>query len=165
MAMRYKGEKQITAMVCGIALICVIFPIFLIAIIPVAIIGVVAAINKHKNDIIHNKAIEYLLELDQLPNLEFNAKVIQVIKTAKELGNPIIIDSENDSIKYYQSIDNIGIAVIRKDFSTQFKGDQVVITNRYLTPKAREFCANGMIKVINRDELIALLNYIEKAKK
>lgn len=169
MAMKYKGQKGVTALMCGIALLCVIFPVILIVAIPAIVGGIVSLIIKNKKEkeeqLLYNDAITYINNLDICCEKDFEKSLNELIKRAKFFGYKINRCSDDIFIKCYQSIDNIGISVVRKEYGNQITQKQVIITNRYLTPKAKEFCNNAMITVIDRSDLINIYIYIKKSER
>lgn len=168
MAMKYKGEKGIYILVCGIALLCVILPVILIAAIPVVIGTIVCLIIKSKKEkelqLLYDEAMTYINELDIMSEEDFEENAKEMIKRASSLGYEGKIYTEGVSINCYQSIDKIGIGVVRKDCGNQITKNHLIITNRYLTPQARTFCEDAMITVINRDDLINIYIYIKKSE-
>lgn len=156
MAMKYKGQKEVTALMCGIALLCIIFPIVLAIAIPAAVVGIVCAIvdakKKKREQQWYNEMVAYLTSLDMMSKEEFESNVGELINKVTSSGYNLNRYVRNEmSVKYYQSVDNIGIGIVRRDYGNEFVRNSMIVTNRELTPKAREFCRNGMIVVVSRN--------------
>lgn len=149
--------------ICALILIvCVIFPGLLLVAIPILIGGAVKTSMDKKEQVFCSKANYYLSCLDTMSFEEFKRETTDLITKANFNNYPMEHRIEESTVKYYQTIDNIGIAIIRKDFGNQVSQRSIVVTNRQLTPKAREFCENGFIKLVDRNVLFDMYVFILK---
>lgn len=170
-----KGDRNVgvimTVMMVIIALAIIVPPALIVAI-PFLVVFIIIKVidskkkkeeaQKQEQEYLEAKknldyTMSYLWTLDRMSEEEFKNSTRKLIHKANSEGYKLkgyITSGEQDvSMMYYQSVDNVGIAPVRNIYGNKLLLNSVFVTNRYLTPKAKEFCKSGMIIVIDRDVL------------
>lgn len=153
-----------------------IFPIIIAICIIYGIISIILSVKKSKiekeqkkeaeillikNTEIRAKTDAYLERLDTMSDLEFQDSVIDLVTKATNAGYYLYgYNDEDMTINYYQSMTNIGVALVRDFYGDKFVPNRMIITNRDLTTKAKEFCRNGRIVVVSRKTLSDMFEYL-----
>jgi hypothetical protein len=109
-----------------------------------------------------SKVNNYLFELDIMSLSDFEESTNALVSKAKSSGYTLEGYTTSTLVKHYQTIENVGIGIIRDDYISSGVRDVMIVTNRYLTPKAKEFCKNGRILVIDRTELFNICMYLSR---
>lgn len=116
---------------------------------------------------LYDETMNYLSSLDEMDLDSFKIEVHKLINQATALGFSFkggVSGEKKVKVKYYHSVDNIGIAPIRNDYGAELSDDKMIITNRHLTPKAKEFCSNARIFVVDRDTIADIYIFLANKK-
>lgn len=103
-----------------------------------------------------------LLEYDMCPKEEFTGVVGELIKDCAEKGYKFSSPAmySGDMIFHFkQSIDDIGVALVRNAFGEEVKPNRAFVTNRGLTSQAHKYCDAALIMVIDRNALSDLIAF------
>lgn len=103
-----------------------------------------------------------LLEYDMSSSEDFVRLVGELIKDCSAKGYKFTSSvrfSHDVTFYFKQSIDNIGVALIRKVFGEEVTPNRAFVTNRGLTSQARKHCDAALIMVIDRDALSDLIAF------
>ena len=118
---------------------------------------------------LHEAAENKMLEYDMAAKEDFSKLTGELLKECLNNGykiqSPITLEGDV-RFKFYQSIDNVGIGIIRKIYGEEVKPNRGFVTNRKLTRQAQDYCNKALIAVIDRDVLIDMVMFkIKKDKK
>jgi len=103
-----------------------------------------------------------LLEYDMSSREDFARLIGELIKDCSTKGykftSPVKFSGDM-TFHFKQSIDDIGVALIREAFGEEVKPNRAFVTNRGLTSQARKYCDAALIMVIDRDALSDLIAF------
>ena len=103
-----------------------------------------------------------LIEYDMSSSEDFARLIGELIKDCSTKGykftSPVKFSGDM-TFHFKQSIDDIGVALIREAFGEEVKPNRAFVTNRGLTSQARKYCDAALIMVIDRDALSDLIAF------
>lgn len=103
-----------------------------------------------------------LLEYDMATSEEFSSKVGELIKDCSDKGykfNSPVKSCGDTTFHFKQSIENIGVALVRDVFGDEARPDRAIVTNRELTPQARNYCDAALVMIIDRSVISDLIAF------
>lgn len=139
--------------------------ILLTAVISIPVLLIVWICYRHQQkeiEALNNLVNARLIEYDMCSKEDFTKLVGELIKDCSAKGykftSPVKFTGDV-AFHFKQSIDNIGVVLIRKAFGEEAKLNRAFVTNRGLTPQARKYCDSALIMVIDRETLSDLIAF------
>lgn len=105
-----------------------------------------------------------LIDLDMSSKEDFKTKIEELILDCTDKGYTFssFFTKQGElefEFHFVQSVDNIGVAVVRKEFGNDIKENRALVVNRKLTRQAKEYCQNALVLVIDRESIADMLMF------
>ncbi len=139
--------------------------VLITAVISIPVLLIVWICYRHQKkeiEVLNEGVNSRLLEYDMSSSKDFTRLIGELIKdcSAKDYKFISPVRFSGDMTFYFkQSIDDIGIALIREAFGKEVKPNRAFVTNRGLTSQARKYCDAALIMVVDRDVLSDMIAF------
>lgn len=124
--------------------------------------------QENKDAKLHEAAENKTLEYDMAAKEDFSKLTGELLKECLDNGykiqSPVTLNGDV-RFNFFQSIDNVGVGIIRKIYGEEVKPNRGFVTNRKLTRQAQNYCNTALIAVIDRDVLIDMIMFLKSKKK